>query len=316
MTSVRRLAVIAQAGVASVAVATLAGFGAAGWWPLELFSHFRLQYSALAVLLAGVLGALRQARWAALALLLAVVNGISAFQVLRMSSAPAGGDLPADSVRVLSLNVFDLNDQYQRVIDYVRRQRADVVILVELTTGWMPSVERLATEYPYRWFHTRDPRSGMAMFSRRAPVAAGSITLTGSETPAHLVTLDTAAGPLSILAAQAQWPVSAALATARNRQLEALAAEARRRGVEALAVIGDLNVSPFSPHYQRLLRNGRLHRCHGGGRWTPTWPTLFPALYIQLDHCLTTDRMRSWNFTRGEYVGSDHLPILVTLAPR
>jgi len=154
------------------------------------------------------------------------------------------------------------------------------------------------------------------MFSRRTPVASGSITLRGSQTPAHLVTIDTVEGPLSILATQAQWPVNAALATARNRQLDALATEARRRGSEALAVIGDLNVSPFSPYYDRLLRNGRLHRCHGDGRWTPTWPTLFPPLYIQLDHCLTTDNVRSWDFRRGEYVGSDHVPILVTLAPR
>jgi endonuclease/exonuclease/phosphatase family metal-dependent hydrolase len=76
-----------------------------------------------------------------------------------------------------------------------------------------------------------------------------------------------------------------------------------------------LNVSPFSPYYDRLLRAGGLRRCAGEGRWTPTWPTLFPPLFIQLDHCLTTAAVRSWDFRRGEFVGSDHLPILVTLAP-
>ena len=307
---------LARTGLAALAAATLAGFGATGWWPLELFSHFRLQFAAAALLNAVVLAALRQPRWVALACVLAVVNAASVFQALRLPSAPDVGGRPADTLRVLSLNVFDLNTQHERVVDYVRRQQADVVILAELTTEWIPAVERLATEYPYHWISRRDPRSGMAMFSRRAPIASGSITLIGSQTPAHVVTLDTAEGPLSILATQAQWPVNATLAGARNRQLDALATEARRRGSDALAVIGDLNVSPFSPYYERLLRNGRLHRCHGDRRWTPTWPTLFPPLYIQLDHCVTTDRVRSWDFTRGEYVGSDHLPILVTLAPR
>jgi endonuclease/exonuclease/phosphatase (EEP) superfamily protein YafD len=312
----RRLALIAQVAVAGIAAATLAGFGATGWWPLELFSHFRLQYAAAAVLLAAALTALRRPRWVALAAFLAIVDSVAVVQALRVPAAAARGERPGDAVRVLSLNVFDLNRQHDRVLDYVRRQRADVVILAELTSDWIPEVEQLATEYPYHWISKRDPRSGMAMFSRRTPVASGSITLSGSQTPAHLLTLDTKDGYLSVLATQAQWPVSADLANARNRQLQALALEARRRGGEALAVVGDLNVSPFSPYYQRLLRTGGLHRCGGDGRWTPTWPTLFPPLFIQLDHCLTTDGMRSWDFTRGEYVGSDHLPILVTLAPR
>ena len=173
----RRLAFLAQAAAAVVAAATLAGFGATAWWPLELFSHFRLQYTAGALLLAVILAALRQPRWVALAAFLAVVNGATVFQVLRLPSAPPGAGRPRDTVRVLSLNVFDLNRQYDRVIDYVHRQQADVVILVELTTAWIPSVERLAAEYPYHWISARDPRSGMAMFSRRTPVAAGSITL-------------------------------------------------------------------------------------------------------------------------------------------
>jgi endonuclease/exonuclease/phosphatase (EEP) superfamily protein YafD len=306
----------ARAGVAAIAAATLAGFGATRWWPLELFSHFRLQYVAAALLLAVILAALRLPRLAAMAVILAIVNSASVVQVLRGPSAPAAGDRPPDTVRVLSLNVFDLNTDHNRIIDYVRRQQADVVVLAELTTEWMPSIERLATGYPYHWVSTKDPRSGMAMFSRRTPVASGSITVSGSQTPAHLVTIETTEGPLSLLATQAQWPASAALANARNRQLDAIATEARRRGSDALAIIGDLNVSPFSPYYDRLLRNGRLQRCRGEGRWTPTWPTLFPPLYLQLDHCLTTDRVRSWDFTRGEYVGSDHVPILETLAPR
>src|SRR5688572_13945778 len=312
----QRPARIAQLAIAGVAAATLAGFGATGWWPLELCSHFRLQYAAAAILLAVVLAAVRQPRWVALAAFLAIVNAVAVVQALREPSAATDGVRPPDAVRVLSLNVFDLNDQHDRVLDYVRRQRADVVILAELTSGWVREVEQLGTEYPYQWISQRDPRSGMAMFSRRTPVASGSIRLSGSQTPAHLLTIATANGHLSILATQAQWPMSAELANARNRQLQALALEARRRDGEALAVVGDLNVSPFSPYYGRLLRTGGLHRCQGGGRWTPTWPTLFPPLFIQLDHCLTTDAVRSWDFMRGEYVGSDHLPILVTLAPR
>ena len=311
-----RLAFVSQAAVLAIAGATLAGFAATGWWPLELFSHFRLQYVGAALLLAIVLAALRQPRWVALGAFLAIANAATVWQVLRMPPASSDGNPPADAVRVLSLNVFDLNRQHDRLVNYVRRQQSDVVVLAELTTEWLPSIERLGAEYPYHWISSRDPRSGMAMFSRRLPVASGSITLSGNQTPAHVITIATAGGPLSILATQAQWPVSAALANARNRQLDALAGEASRREGAALAVVGDLNVSPFSPYYARLLRRGGLRRCSGDGLWTPTWPTLFPPLLIQLDHCLAGDGVRAWNFRRGEYVGSDHLPILVTLAPR
>jgi len=79
--------------------------------------------------------------------------------------------------------------------------------------------------------------------------------------------------------------------------------------------VGDLNVTPFSPHFQRLLHAGGLHRCVPDGELTPTWPARFPPLFIQIDHCLATAGVQAWNFEVGEYVGSDHYPISIDVAP-
>jgi hypothetical protein len=51
--------------------------------------------------------------------------------------------------------------------------------------------------------------------------------------------------------------------------------------------MGDLNVSPFSPHFQALLSGGNLKSAAQGFGWQPTWPTFLPPAGIQIDHALT-----------------------------
>ncbi len=47
----------------------------------------------------------------------------------------------------------------------------------------------------------------------------------------------------------------------------------------------------------------------------PTWPTSLPLLMIPLDHCLLSPGLRVTSFEVGPRVGSDHLPVLVEIAP-
>jgi endonuclease/exonuclease/phosphatase (EEP) superfamily protein YafD len=215
----------------------------------------------------------------------------------------------------VALNVLDFNQQYDRVIAYARREHPDVLLLVELTPPWIARVRDLAPEYPHQWVGEGHGGGGIAMMSRRAPAGAATLMLEAAEAPSYLMTFDMPGGSISLLGTQLEAPLGARASGERNQQLAALARFARaHRG--PLAIVGDLNTSPFSPHFQRLMRDGALHRCAPGAGLTPTWPSLFPPLWIQLDHCLANDAVRSWDLRVGEYVGSDHFPISVYVAPR
>jgi endonuclease/exonuclease/phosphatase (EEP) superfamily protein YafD len=294
-------------------VATLFGFAGSWWWLFDLFSHFRIQYLVVALLLALILVVLRDRRWALIAVAVAAVN---LFPVVPLFLSPVQAAPPAarQPLRLVSFNVFGFNREYARLLDYVARERPDVLVLLEVTPEWMPSVRELAREYPHQWIHAGDDVSGIAVMSRTAPLTARSFDLGGNGVPSYLLTAETADGPLSVLGTHLNWPIGARASRLRNSQLAALAQIAHEHA-GPLVIVGDLNITPFSPLFQRLLRDGGLHRCVPDAGLTPTWPANFPPLFIQIDHCLATAGVQSRNFAIGEYLGSDHYPIAIDVAP-
>ena len=116
------LALIARLAVLILAALTAGGFAGALWWALDLFSHFRLQYVAAAALMAALLAWVRDRRFALVAAAVAAINLVP---VARLFNEPAAAAPVAteSSLRVLSLNVLDFNQQY-RPGDRLRAARA------------------------------------------------------------------------------------------------------------------------------------------------------------------------------------------------
>jgi endonuclease/exonuclease/phosphatase (EEP) superfamily protein YafD len=81
-----------------------------------------------------------------------------------------------------------------------------------------------------------------------------------------------------------------------------------------LVVLGDLNITAFSPHFQDLLAHSGLRSAAEGAGWRPTWPTFMPLAGIQIDHALVSPDITVLNFERGPFTGSDHWPIVVELS--
>ena len=81
-----------------------------------------------------------------------------------------------------------------------------------------------------------------------------------------------------------------------------------------MVVLGDLNVTPWSPWFRRLLEAGGLADLAGGPH-RPTWaPAPVPAaLGLALDHVLATPGIRLLSRRLGPRLGSDHRPVVVHL---
>jgi endonuclease/exonuclease/phosphatase (EEP) superfamily protein YafD len=109
--------------------------------------------------------------------------------------------------------------------------------------------------------------------------------------------------------------VSDRLFRARNDQLRALAHLAA--GLEPPKVlIGDFNLSPWSPFFPPLLKQAGLVNARDGFGILPTWPTFFVPAMIPLDHCLVSPEARVTNIETGPDIGSDHLPLIIDLLVR
>jgi endonuclease/exonuclease/phosphatase (EEP) superfamily protein YafD len=299
---------LVSAGATLAAVATVAGFLAPLGWILELATHFRVQYLAVLAIAAVVLAFRRQRGPAIVFATLAIAN-LLVVAPLWISAGTATAATGA-SVRVMLMNVFAENTDTRAVLDAVARHDPTVVLMQETNARWIEELRPLAIAYPYSVQQPRADNFGIALFSKLPFEASRVVYFEDEDVPSVFASLRVGARTVSILGVHALPPVSAEYAANRNAHLAGIAAFARR-AEPPLLVIGDFNTTPFSPVYRRLVRDSGLHDARIGRGLNATWPTQFPPLLIPIDHCLYSDGLSPSAWQLGEYVGSDHYPVIV-----
>jgi exonuclease III len=278
-------------------------------FPFELASHFRLPLSAAGLALFALLGGLGAPR-ALLggALAGALVHG-SSFFVLTPSVAPPvrGGGGPR-------LDVVWANLQASReALDAVARgsRGADVVALTDIRLSDVPTLEDRFSGY--RLIATS---RGVPVAGRIEPREWGSLDVVvlareglsarGVQTAIapHLVVevdVKVAGAPVRVLAAHPGPGVLPEWLGERNAALERV--RELSRGARRFVVLGDFNVTPWSPDYARLpgVRAG-------DPRFAPTWLSRWPGVGLPIDHVLVDERAEA-SAVVGPDVGSDHFPL-------
>ena len=209
-------------------------------WLAELFSHFVPYYAAVFILAALCLRHRWRYLWAALAL---VLTGWMLWP-FRLDPADAA------ATRVIWYNVHldnaDAAGESARLI----AQNADIVALAEIQLrdpGW----QALRQHYPHGCAHEDDSPFALAVFAR-APLAACEILFI-ADYPAIRAALPDGR---VLYAAHPPPPINADLARARIDYLHELAA--RLATEDRVLLVGDLNSSPYSPHYRAFLRDADL----------------------------------------------------------
>jgi len=283
---------------------TLASLGHLAWW-LELFAHFRPQYAVWLVLCGIGLLALRRPAFAIAALLLGLANALPLLHYYREAPpVPQARDGELDAVL---LNLYLRNGDYERTLDYLRSADADLAVLLEVTPAWRDALRGLEDTLPYQ------AQAGEMLVASRLPLSGvRAVALPSGEADAILFRVPVGDAELTVIGTHANWPLGPRMSRNRNHELGAVAALAR--SVEGpLLVLGDLNVTAFSPVFRSVLARGRLSDCAAGRGWHPTWPAWFPPLYLQIDHCLAGEGVVVTRFGTGPYVGSDHYPLEVSV---
>ena len=79
-------------------------------------------------------------------------------------------------------------------------------------------------------------------------------------------------------------------------------------------LLGDLNATPWSHPFKRLLQETGLIDGSRGMGYQPTWPAGVLPLLIPIDHCLHSQELRVVHKEVGPMVGSDHYPVIVDFA--
>lgn len=298
--------VVCLLGVASTGM----GFLASSGWFFELASHFRVQLAVALTLLA--VGMAFQKRHDAVVVLLvgALLNGGLVLGVARPQPSPVvSHGVP---LRVVALNVHTPNRQHDRVVAYLRETEADVIVALEVDSRWARALEALNDRYPHRVVEAREDNFGIVLLSRKPILQSEVVDLPGSEVPSIHVTLNVDGVHLPVLGTHPVPPANSVHAAERNRQLASIAIWAASHSGKAV-VLGDLNTTPWSPHFGRLLAEGHLVRAHPRWGVVPTWMADHPWVALPLDHVLVSPEIGVTSVEVGPDVGSDHRPVRADL---
>jgi endonuclease/exonuclease/phosphatase (EEP) superfamily protein YafD len=299
--------------------ATLASL-AAFHWSLELFSHYGLHYIALALIAAGLLAALRSWRWAAAALAVAGATAFTIAQNMSPVRQPGAANHPAQ-ITVFHFNAGFRHNNPREVTDYIlaHADRFDVVVLIESSLSWVEELKRLESAFPHTVRAPDDSPFGVAVLSKIKPATAEIISPPNGYRHIEMrLALPAYPRPLTIYAVHPPPPMSRELAQARNDKLRSIAGIVHGRPAESAVVVGDFNVTPFSPHFASFARTSALQPVQKGILPRPTWPVVLGTAWfgIAIDHSFVAPDLALVSREIGPALGSDHLPVTLTLAPK
>ena len=290
-------------------LATIVGFFGKLYWLFEIPSHFRVQYLffLLLFLIAFLIG--KKYKQAIVAGVFVLLNTATILP-LYFGSASVSPD--ATRLRAMLLNVNSANRQYDRVVEVIRKEDPDFFLVLEVTETWLSKLTELFPDYQYKVSQPRHDNFGIAFFSRLEPEKMEIIYL-GSSVPSVLARLKYANGSLTVIGTHPLPPVGAEYAHSRNRQISGLAQKARQIS-GPLVLIGDLNMTSWSPYFTDLLEGSNMRDSRQGFGIQPTWPDGLFLLYVPIDHCLVSKEIKIAGRRVGPSIGSDHFPVITDLA--
>ncbi len=319
-----RVTVLLGMACVVLAAATLAGRLGRFWWVMDLCSHFAvyLAVGSAGLCVAAVL--LRRWVWAGLAVGVLAVNGVLILPIFTSvaASAPEGSAV----LTLAEVNVLHMNRDRTRVGDYLRRCGADIVVVQEVEPWWDTALREM--DIPYRVAESRPGQGsfGIALLVHQSLGDDATITLqstrvfdfadgfVGEERPAIQATLSLSGQRVRLLSVHPPPPVSARHAALRDSILRRAKKWADEQ-TDPHIVIGDLNTTPWSYAFSILTGDGKLISTLDGRGNQGTWPTHLPMPWLlPIDHCLVSEEWACLDRRIGQATGSDHLPLMVTLA--
>ena len=275
---------------------------------LQLFSHFRLQYLVASLLLLLVFVALRRPVYVGTLLLVCLLN--ASFILPWYVDTHEHGN--GTNVTLLLANVLASNTEFDRLFDLLHEENPDVIALLEVTPEWLVELDALRADYPYSYAEARDGNFGIALFSRLPIKSANHVDSPPFGYPTINASLTVGEEPLHLVATHPMIPVGKKIYEARNEQLESLPG-LLQKPAGATILIGDLNTAMWEPNYRALEKATGLRNSRKGFGVLPTWPTFMPFAMIPLDHVLVSEEIGVTSVRTGRRIGSDHLPLIVTL---
>jgi endonuclease/exonuclease/phosphatase (EEP) superfamily protein YafD len=282
---------------------------------LDVLTHFAPIY-AVAALAALALGLLQSGRTRSVLVGASVVGLLAAVWLMAPEVLPGRPEPRAEAtaprqIKVIQFNAWGRNARKAEAVTWLLAQDADVIFLQE--GGGMRDMLVRQGGYVATCSHCSS-----LILTRAAPLdiyapwrfEREKVFLTAA-------TLEDPKGRFIVMGVHRHWPTRFERSRKQTAQLEALLGNYDQ---DRLILAGDFNSTPWS--FARRCEDvsfGLIRRT----RALPTWPAErvshnrlpAPFPYLPIDHVYAGPGWATVSVVRGPRLGSDHYPVVVTLAP-
>ena len=280
------------------------------YWMIDIFAHFKVQYSFVALLLLILVILFFRKKIIALILLIVSLAWNIAFIYPYYLNSNHNETSKNIDLKISSINLLSSNTDFLTVRNHILKESPDILILMEFNTVWEKQLQPIFKNYRYKKLLPGPDNFGIALLSK-IEMKSAAVDFGSTSKPSIVGDFVINKKSVTIIATHPVPPISQQAFENRNKQLQYVVNH-RSNFAKHLIVVGDFNTSSFSNQFNRLTENDLKDSRIGFGL-LPTWPANFFPLQTTLDHCLISENINVITRSAGENVGSDHLPISIEL---
>lgn len=281
-------------------------------WVFDVFSNFKIQYFFIGLSLLALCTIYKQ-KWFALCMAILAVSLFIEVQYANMRPF-ASKPLQTPNFKIAQYNKFFGNEDYDAIRQWLTDPKEGNFDLVAINESLMHAIrvyQRIKDIYPHQYPLKESERFGDIQIVSKWPITVTPLPIHWDNrvfNVSKIAVRKPGLEPVIVYAYHAQTPLGAYGYERRQYELETMAKFVAAQNEKNVIMMGDWNLTPYSPLFKDILRTTGLNYQNYGLLPQTTWPSFnyFNVLKIPIDHILYDDRMVLTDIRRGPSMGSDH----------
>lgn len=222
---------------------------------------------------------------------------------------------PKYRLKLLTINVYQDNEEYDLTVQRIQEVKADVVYLLETDQEWMDAVQSIKKEYPYFIEVPKDNTYGLLLYSKFEIFNESINYWVDEEIPSLTLDLKIKDQIVRLYGIHPTPPVPQENPESTERDAEILIVGKKSEEFKGPSIVfGDLNDVAWSHTTRLFLRISKMLDPRIGRGMFNTFHAKYWFAKWPLDHFFVSSHFRLINMKVEKSVQSDHYPISIDLS--
>ncbi len=247
----------------------------------------------------------------AMSLFVILNNGLSLRRYLPFYPKRIATGSRAD-LKLLALNVRQKNDAYDRALDLINSEEADILVLTETHGPWAEALSSLDSDYAHHVKVPLDNTYGMMLYSKYEIVKQSLKYLVNDEIPSIHVRLNVKGQPIHLMLIHPEPPLDFKRLREKDLEILMVTIEADETDIPTI-LCGDLNDVGWSYASRHMCQQTMLEDPRIGRGFFNTYNAHIPFFRYPIDHFFMSTKLKVVDMKVLDKCGSDHFPVSISV---